>query len=146
MPYDEYTKSVLSDARETLRRVDAMKGVAFTEPIEDNLTKWRREGRESQARRDAESERTGLITRLCEQTARYRSELADAMGAVSTLAATIAERLEEASDQIEKLKRKLEVADARITDLVTRSSRDDNDAKAIIDLPNPLYQRQRHAS
>lgn len=158
MTYTETdAQRILARARATLERTTKEKldesrtpveprgvGIRYSDPIEDRVEKWKREGREFEAARQAEKDRNGIVertavavTHVANSVARIESDVAktskdlfDGMKAVNTYAEAIYSRIEELSADVQDLWKKLTSSEAKVEEL--RKLLDDK----VVELPN----------
>jgi hypothetical protein len=131
-------RSVIEEARETLRRTERLAEARRREPLvpEDRIGKWRREMQQLVDERELEKQRMDTVQQLCRIAAHTRKEIAEGLKAVGQLASAISNRLEEMSEEIANLKLKLEVSETRFEDLKRTVDARGSSAE-IVDLPKP---------
>jgi hypothetical protein len=145
-------KRIIEEARETLRRVDrklSQKELhnSFCEPIESLSDRHRRELAEEEEARRRERRLMGReereIQELRAASEQSRADLAEGLATINRLAEAFHERIEAQADELSELRTKLQIADARISDLlVARGTNVPPEHKGqVIDLPNPILRR-----
>jgi chromosome segregation ATPase len=136
MEAEEHKRRVLAEARETIKRVDAHRQgsqVQFEEPLQ----KWRREMDELTAAREAEKEKMSFVQDLYRGTQRMQRDISMGLSAVNQLAEKITDRLDDLSQEIDELRTKLKVSDARFEDLKKSVDARTTSGTEVVELPKP---------
>jgi chromosome segregation ATPase len=113
-------------------------GVRYTEPVETSVERWRREVEQLERERAAETEKISFVKQLHQDAKRMQRDVAMGLGAVGQLVEAITSRLEGLEDELAKLRKCMDVADARFEDLKKSVDARATKDSQVVDLPNPL--------